>query len=229
MKEPSLQHGMSAEFEITNKSQKELQHGISLLASMLVSRELQNVAKVYDDETATLLSSVVGITRKRVAETVLEIESKKSKEFVPVKYSPTPSPSPRRTESPPSRSLVAKGTPESNMGDLDDSPPSIESFGNRKIRLGKEEPGLGDDGSRIIIRNLKSVHSNHKSPSLLGSQAELPGLNSPKVGAGTRKDQTSGGPSHQRQPSRSKEKSPVPIKGSAILKTKPTGDLETPL
>lgn len=227
MKEPSLQHGMSAEFEITNKTQKEIQHSISLLASMVSAREFELLSTSIDKQDATLLSSLTGITKKRVQEKLIEVQAKNSKEFKEETSRLNQTPSPKRQID----NLRSKDESSPQMENLsdnyDDHASSIESFGARRLlthRAGEGSPPRRESPPLLIhsIKNMDKLPKIKSDPSPI--QYEFKFSEVPTI---TRSKDISATP-EQGRTSRSKEKVPVPIRVLRSHMSKPSGDMDHP-
>lgn len=229
MKEPSLQHGMSAEFEITNKTQKEIQHSISLLASMVSAREFELLSNNRDHENLTLLSSLTGITKKRVQEKIMEEQATNSRNLRQDISQIQNTPSPKRQID----NLQSKddSSPQiENLSDnIDDHAISIESFGQRRLLTNRAQDSQlpKPDNPTNMIRSLKGIDKLAKKK--FESSPFPPQVKSPDTESVMHvKDMPATSATQAARKSRSKERFPLPISVFKSHMSKPSGDMDNP-
>jgi hypothetical protein len=219
MKEPSLQHGMSAEFEITNKTQKELQHTISIVASMVTSREMGVVANGLKAEDAALLSSLIGITEKHVHEKMITEATERTNNLLISYERKSPS-----GEKPQDQDRNEWDVPIEYHG----TPFSYGSSHNKKstpIMMAKHDSQEVEQQQNKVI-NLKSIDINRKRVPNIGSDIEIL-----RIGPEIRNENQKSAYSPQddaKKRSRSKERYPVPISISKDVLHSHRGDLDEP-
>jgi hypothetical protein len=210
---------MSAEFEITNKTQKELQHTISIVASLFTTREMEAVTRGLSEDDATLLSSLIGITHKRVHE---KIVAEAAAQFNLMYSSPT-----RKTVSGKIRSDQDRMEWEV-PDEYHSTPSSLESCRNRKFTpmiIGRYQAQDVEQRHNTVI-NLKSIEANRKRIPAISSDIEIL-----RIGSEPRKEiQKSAVPvtDDPKKRSRSKERYPQPVSISKDVLHSHRGDLDEP-